>query len=50
MPEVVFLPTSLLACWLTNGLLSELADRLAGSQCLLSSLFGSGGWGVVAAG
>ncbi len=27
-----FLPTSPLACWLTNGLLSGLADRLAGSQ------------------
>lgn len=29
-----FLPTSPLACWLTNGLLSGLADRLAGSQWL----------------
>lgn len=30
-----FLPTSPLAPWLTNGLLSGLADRLAGSQWLL---------------
>lgn len=42
-----FLPTSPLACWLTNGLLSGLADRLAGSQRLLLPYLvaeGGGGW------
>lgn len=39
-----FLPTSPLAFWLTNGLLSGLADRLAGSQLLrLPYLVGEGG-------
>lgn len=42
-----FLPASLLACWLTNGLLSGLADRLAGSQWLRLPylvVVGDGGW------
>lgn len=41
-----FLPTSPLACWLTNGLLSGLADRLAGSQWLRLPylVVESGGW------
>lgn len=46
-----FLPASLLACWLTNGLLSGLADRLAGSQWLrLPYSVVVGGWGMVVAG
>lgn len=49
MPEVVFRPTPLLACWRTNGLLSGLADRLAGSQWLLLPylVVGDGGGGGV---
>lgn len=41
-----FLPTSPLACWLANGLLSGLADRLAGSQWLLLPYLVAegGGW------
>lgn len=34
MPEVLFSHPFLLACWLANGLLSGLADRLAASQRL----------------
>lgn len=41
-----FLPTSSLACWLTNGLLSGLADRLAGPQWLSLPylVVKAGGW------
>lgn len=39
-----FLPTSSLACWLTNGLLSGLADQLAGSQRLLLPYLVAQGW------
>lgn len=45
-----FLPASSLTCWLPNGLFSGLADRLAGSQWLRSSLFGSKSWGMVVEG
>lgn len=44
-----FLPTSPLACWLTNGLLSGLADRLAGSQWLRLPYLVVEGGGMVAA-
>lgn len=40
-----FLPTSLLTCWLTNGLLSGLADRLAGSHRLRLPYLVAEGWG-----
>lgn len=40
-----FLPTSLLTCWLTNGLLSGLADRLAGSHRLRLPYLVVEGWG-----
>lgn len=39
-----FLPTSSLACWLTNGLLSVLADQLAGPQRLLLPYLVAQGW------
>lgn len=44
-----FLPTSPLACWLANGLLSGLADRLAGSQWLLLPYLVAEGGGMVEA-
>lgn len=41
-----FLPTSPLACWLSNGLLSGLTDQLGGSQwlCLPYLVVEGGGW------
>lgn len=41
-----FLPSSPLACWLSNGLLSGLTDRLGGSQwlCLPYLVVEGGGW------
>lgn len=39
-----FLPTSSPACWRTNGLLSGLADQLAGSQWLLLPYLVVQGW------
>lgn len=52
MPEVVQLPSSLQACWLTNGLWRGLGERLAASRWVLlfliwyPSLGEGGGWAV----
>lgn len=50
MPEVVQLPSSLQACWLTNGLWRGLGERLAASRGSCSSLFGIQAWGREVAG